>query len=126
MLNAEIMAIQAQMQGGMIPGAPGMEGQQGDQRFGTNTENITSDRSRGEIAIPEGPATIDMDKTLGAWSDTIGNLSPDGQKAMLEHIRNSSPDIHNALTQKMQEMAGTATDMRPLPDQRPQRRKKKS
>jgi hypothetical protein len=127
-VTAEIQEMMAQMGGGEIPPPPGApEDMAQSMQMGTGgNETVTSDRKRTPIQVPDSGVPVDMNRTTAAWAKTIQKAAPETQKSILQSLQNFDGDVHQMVLQRIQEGSGTATDMRPAPDQKPQRRKKKT
>jgi len=126
----EGMVIQAKYQAkAQVEGQKEMQNLQ--QELGLTTAGLMT----GEIPPPEGmqqgvpesqpaPANVQMDPTMMAqsWAKTILEMPPEQRQPQLEQIRAEMPTMADLVESAMSEMQGTAVDMRPIPDQLPQRR----
>jgi len=127
-MQIQAMAMAQQVQEGQIPPPPGSEEMVAEtQRMGTKGDpNFLDDRTREGLEVPDGYAPVNLDKSFSIWAEKVKELPREARESMLSSLKNSSPDVHAMLTEKIQDGSGTKADMRKQPEQKPPRRKKTS
>jgi hypothetical protein len=131
--QGEAMIIQAKYQA-----KAQMEGQKALQDLQQEMGMMGNALMEGSVPPPEGmqqgdPALaqeqaqpvegqLDPQSMANAWADTIVQMPQEQQGPQMEAIRAEMPTMYEMVSQAVAERQGMAVDMRPLPQQKPQRR----